>query len=70
MSENTKPVHISDAVDVLPCCSADCAWNVVHRNAPGAISAIAFTVTPVSVRLRLISPLLLAVVSAIAVSPL
>jgi len=58
---------MSAAVDVVPRESADCAWKVVQRNAPGAISAIAFTVTPVSVKLRLISPLLVAAVSAIAV---
>jgi len=61
---------MSAAVDVVPRESADCAWKVVQRNAPGAISAIAFTVTPVSVKLRLISPLLVAAVSAIAVSSL
>ena len=27
---------------------SDCIWNVSHKNAPGAISAIAFTVRPVS----------------------
>jgi hypothetical protein len=37
-----------------PFCAA-CSWNVVQRNAPGAISAIAFTVIPVRVRLRFIS---------------
>jgi hypothetical protein len=36
---------------------------VVHRNAPGAINAIAFTVMPVRERLRFISP---AVVAAMA----
>src|ERR1700683_3039055 len=64
MSEKSSPVHMSGAVDAPPFSNADWAWNVVHRNAPGAISAIAFTVTPVSVRLRLISPLPGAGVSA------
>src|ERR1700683_3436874 len=64
MSEKSSPVHMSGAVDAPPFSNADWAWNVVHRNAPGAISAIAFTVTPVSVRLRFISPLLGAAVSA------
>src|SRR5207302_1361744 len=31
-------------------------WNVVQRKAPGAMSAMAFTVIPVRVRLRFISP--------------
>src|SRR3974390_608724 len=32
------------------------SWNVVHRKAPGAISAMALTVIPVRVRVRFISP--------------
>ncbi len=40
---------------VPPFCDA-WIWNVVHRNAPGAMSAMALTVMPVSVRLRFISP--------------
>ena len=35
---------------------ADCSWNVVQRNAPGAMSAMALTVMPVSVSVRFISP--------------
>src|SRR6202011_1151596 len=45
---------MSGAVDP-PFCDA-WIWNVVHRNAPGAMSAMALTVMPVSVRLRFISP--------------
>src|SRR6266487_4934427 len=55
MSAKNRPVHISPAVDLAPLVYADWTWNVVQRNAPGAISAMAFTVTPVSVRLRFIS---------------
>jgi len=56
MSENTSPVHISDAVDLPPLLKADCDAKVVHKNAPGAMSAMAFTVMPVRVRLLFISP--------------
>jgi hypothetical protein len=46
---------MSGAVLFPPFDSADWAANVVHRNAPGAMSAMALTVIPVSVRLRFIS---------------
>ncbi len=51
---NMSPVTMS-ALSFGPrlLCAA-CSWNVVHRNAPGAMNAIAFTVTPVSVNVRLI----------------
>src|ERR1700758_2339667 len=52
----SKPVHMSGAVDDFPATWAAWSWKVVHKNAPGAISAIAFTVMPVRVRLRFISP--------------
>jgi hypothetical protein len=38
-----------------PFCWTTCAWNVVHRNAPGAMSAMALIVSPVIVRVRFIS---------------
>src|ERR1043166_186110 len=45
----TMPGHMSSAVDAEPPATvcADCTCSVIHRNAPGAISAIALTVTPV-----------------------
>src|ERR1035437_2261934 len=51
-----RPVHMSGAVEAPPALCAACIWNVVHRNAPGAISAIAFTVMPVRVSVRFICP--------------
>ena len=54
-SANSNPVHISPAVDFPPALCAAWTWSVVQKNAPGAISAMAYTVTPVSVRLRFIS---------------
>src|SRR6516165_6416015 len=53
-NEKNRPVHMSGAVE--PPFWAAWIWNVVHRNAPGAISAMAFTVIPVTVRVRFISP--------------
>src|SRR5579875_3677229 len=50
MIEANNANHMSDAVGDDPAESAACVWNVVHRNAPGAINAIAFTVRPVSPR--------------------
>src|SRR5450759_2821559 len=50
-----RPVTMSSDEDRPP---ADCAawsWKVVQRKAPGAMKDIAFTVTPVSVRLLFIS---------------
>src|SRR5674476_1246322 len=47
MRANTRPGTMSYAVDAPPLDWSDCDWNVVQRNAPGAISAIAFTVRPV-----------------------
>ena len=47
---------MSGAVDAAPWVWAAWTWNVVQRNAPGAMRAIAFTVMPVSERLRFISP--------------
>ena len=46
---------MSNAVVAPPFCWTTCAWNVVHRNAPGAISAMALIVSPVIVRVRFIS---------------
>ena len=48
MSASTMPAHMSLATE-LPsgAVAAACSWYVIHRNAPGAISAIALTVTPV-----------------------
>src|SRR5262249_330033 len=37
-----------------------CSWNFVHRNAPGAISARAFPVTPAKGSDRFISPAMVA----------
>ena len=53
---NSSPGHISLAVDAQLFGWTAWAWKVVQRNAPGAISAMAFTVIPVSVRLFFISP--------------
>jgi hypothetical protein len=50
----TKPVHISPAVDTAPFIWADCNWKVVQRKAPGAMSAMAFTVREVRFRVLLI----------------
>ena len=62
-----RPAHIPSAVDE-PCRdNAAWVWNVVHKKAPGAINAMALTVTPVNVRLRRISP---ALVSAMHCAPL
>src|SRR5258708_34878410 len=47
---------MSGAVEAAPCVWADWTWNVVDRNARGAMRAMAFTVMPVSERLRFISP--------------
>jgi hypothetical protein len=49
MSARPIPAHMSFATE-LPsgAVAAACSWNVIHRNAPGAISAMAFIVTPVS----------------------
>jgi hypothetical protein len=52
---NNRPGTISKAVVAPPFCWTTCAWNVVHRNAPGAIRAIALIVSPVIVRVRFIS---------------
>src|ERR1035437_6915018 len=46
---------MSNAVVAPPFCWTTCAWNVVHRNAPGAMSAMALIVSPVIVRVRFIS---------------
>ena len=51
-SEKNSPVHMSGAV-VPPFWDA-WIWNVVHKNAPGAMSAMAFTVMPVRLRLGFI----------------
>jgi hypothetical protein len=46
--------------------AAACSWYVVHKNAPGAIRAIAFMVAPVSPSVALTSPVpLLVATSAI-----
>src|SRR5690349_17758145 len=49
MSAATMPNQMSDATE-LPsgAVAAAWSWNVVQRNAPGAISAIAFIVAPVN----------------------
>jgi hypothetical protein len=39
------PSHIAEPADGAP--YADCSANVSHKNAPGAISAMAFDVRPV-----------------------
>src|SRR5262245_21916577 len=45
------PAQMSLATDVPSgAVAAACSWYVIQRNAPGAISAIAFIVTPVSPR--------------------
>src|ERR1035437_2853335 len=46
---------MSNAVVAPPFCWTTCAWNVVHRNAPGAMSAMALIVSPVIVKVRFIS---------------
>src|ERR1700682_389504 len=46
------PGHMSRAVTAVPpgtVCAA-WIWSVIHKNAPGAIRAMAFTVTPVRPR--------------------
>src|ERR1700693_3968100 len=48
---NTMPIHIEGAVAPAAACPA----KVSHRNAPGAISAIAFIVRPVSPTVGFIS---------------
>ena len=55
MSANARPGTMSYAVVAPPLDWIDCDWNVVQRNAPGAISAIALTVSPVRLRVRFIS---------------
>ena len=55
-SAERRPAHISGAVDDFPAVCAAWIWNETQRNAPDAVSAMAFTVTPVSERLRFISP--------------
>jgi hypothetical protein len=52
---NNNPGTMSRAVVAPPFCWTTWAWNVVQRNAPGAISAIALIVSPVIVRVRFIS---------------
>src|SRR5690349_11299430 len=49
ISATPIPAQMSAATE-LPsgAVAAACSWYVIQRNAPGAISAIAFTVTPVS----------------------
>src|SRR5262249_9382745 len=48
MSAKAMPDQMSAATDdPSGAVAAAWSWNVVHRNAPGAISAIAFIVTPV-----------------------
>ncbi len=49
MSAKTMPGHMSRAVTSVPpgtVCAA-WIWSVIHKNAPGAIRAMALTVTPV-----------------------
>jgi hypothetical protein len=56
--ERKRPAHIPSAVEEPWRDNAAWVWNVVHKKAPGAIRAMALTVTPVNVRLRRISPAL------------
>lgn len=54
----SRPVHISGAVTAPWLVWAACTWNVVHKKAPGAIRAIAFIVSEVSVSVRfMVTPL-------------
>src|SRR5450759_5359018 len=55
MRAKIRPGTMSYAVVVPPLDWSDCDWYVVQRNAPGAISAIAFTVSPVRLSVRFIS---------------
>jgi hypothetical protein len=55
-SAATSPVHISPAVDTAPFIWAACNWKVVQRKAPGAISAMAFTVRDVRFKVLFIPP--------------
>src|ERR1700730_2306107 len=51
MSAHTMPGHMSSAVTPPPgTVWAAWIWSVIHRKAPGAIKAMAFTVTPVRPR--------------------
>src|SRR5713101_3129767 len=50
MSASPIPAHVSLPTDAPLGAAAAWSWNVVHRNAPGAISAMAFIVAPVSPR--------------------
>src|SRR5579859_2524613 len=65
ISAKTMPGHMSRAVEAVPPGTVWAAWtwSVIHRNAPGAINAMAFTVTPVRPSVGR-SPVLLAEVSA------
>src|SRR5690242_15537451 len=48
ISANPIPAQMSLATDApLGAVAAAWSWNVIHRNAPGAMSAMAFTVAPV-----------------------
>src|SRR5450759_845610 len=55
MRAKIRPGTMSYAVVVTPLDWSDWDWYVVQRNAPGAISAIAFTVSPVRLSVRFIS---------------
>src|ERR1035437_2525992 len=46
------PNHIADPAIGAP--YSDCIWNVSHKKAPGAISAIALTVRPVKPSVALV----------------
>src|SRR5262245_17907595 len=69
MSAKAMPDQMSAATDdPSGAVAAAWSWNVVQRNAPGAISAIAFMVTPVRPHVAF-TPLSVDVVSAMVAVP-
>ncbi len=59
------PIHIDGAVAPAAACLA----NVSHRNAPGAISAMAFMVSPVRPRVGFMVTVSSAMVCSFSLSP-
>ena len=51
---SNMPIHIAEPADGAP--YADCSSNVSHKNAPGAISAMALLVSPVRPNVGFIVP--------------